>query len=315
MNYYSKETKKAPPSGRSDVSAGGAGLWLSAARPRTLPLALASIFMGSFLAVSVQKFDWIIFAFCCLTTIALQILSNFANDYGDTQNGADLVGRVGPERAVQSGAITSKQMFNAIVVFGILSLIFGISLLYFAFQDASIKQFLGFFALGLLCIVAAYTYTAGKKPYGYAGFGDISVFVFFGLVGVLGSNHLYTKTFDLLNILPALACGFFATGVLNINNIRDIESDTKAGKKTIPARLGKSKAVQYHWFLLAGGMLSILLFTYLKGGNNFYYLICFPLFFMNGIKVSKLANPDPMLKQMALSTLAFVVVFGLGQFL
>lgn len=287
--------------------------WLSAARPRTLPLSLSSILMGSFLAVSTRQFNWFIFAFCCLTTISLQVLSNFANDYGDTQNGADLAGRVGPQRAVQSGAITPKQMLSGIIFLAIICLIFGISLLYFVFRDASANQFWGFLGLGLLCMLAAYTYTAGKKPYGYAGLGDISVLVFFGLVGVLGSNYLYTKTFDWLNVLPALSCGFFATGVLNINNIRDIESDTRAGKKTIPARLGREAAIKYHWFLLIAGMTSILLFSILKEQYAVLYILCFPLFLINGIKVSKLINPDHMLKQMSLSTLAFVLLFGVGQ--
>ena len=285
--------------------------WLSAARPRTLPLALASIFMGSFLATSVGKFDWLVFALCCLTTVALQVLSNFANDYGDTQNGADLAGRVGPERAVQSGAITPKQMLNGIYVLAVLCLIFGVLLLYFSFKDASMQAFWGFLGLGLLSMLAAYTYTAGKKPYGYAGLGDISVLIFFGLVGVLGSNYLFTKAFDWVNVFPALSCGIFATGVLNINNIRDIESDTRAGKKTIPARLGKEKAIVYHWILLGLGMLSILIFSILQGENKYYYIVVFPLFFLNGIKVARLPNPDPMLKQMALSTLLFVLLFGL----
>jgi 1,4-dihydroxy-2-naphthoate octaprenyltransferase len=285
--------------------------WLSAARPRTLPLALASIFMGSFLAAFVGKFDWLVFVFCCLTTIALQVLSNFANDFGDTQNGADLAGRVGPKRAVQSGTITSKQMLSGIYILTVICLIFGISLLYFSFKDASMRAFLGFFGLGLISMLAAYTYTAGNNPYGYLGLGDISVLIFFGLVGVLGSNYLFTKTFDWINILPALSCGFFATGVLNINNIRDIESDTRSGKKTIPARLGKEKAIIYHWFLLSFGMLSILLFSILQRENKFHYLVVFPLFFLNGIKVKRLSNPDPMLKQMALSTLLFVLLFGL----
>jgi 1,4-dihydroxy-2-naphthoate octaprenyltransferase len=285
--------------------------WLSAARPRTLPLALASIFMGSFLAASSGQFDWVIFFLCCLTTISLQVLSNFANDFGDTQNGADLVGRVGPQRAVQSGAITSKQMLNGIYILTVLCLIFGISLLYFSLKYVSIQAFWGFFGLGLLSILAAYTYTAGKKPYGYAGLGDISVLIFFGLVGVLGSNYLFTKTFDWVNVLPAVSCGLFATGVLNINNIRDIESDTRAGKKTIPARLGKRKAIIYHWVILGLGMISILTFSILQGESKFYYIVVFPLFFWNGIKVARLPNPDPMLKQMALSTLFFVLLFGL----
>jgi 1,4-dihydroxy-2-naphthoate polyprenyltransferase len=289
--------------------------WLSAARPRTLPLALSSIFMGSFLAYSAGVFDVKICLLCCLTTICLQVLSNFANDYGDTQNGADLAGRVGPQRAVQSGAITPRQMLNAIFVFVGLCLFFGIWLLYESFKNASSNQFYGFLGLGILCIIAAYTYTAGKKPYGYAGLGDISVLIFFGLVGVLGSYYLYAKSIDLTKILPALSCGLFATGVLNINNIRDIESDTRAGKKTIPARLGKANALKYHWFLLISGMICTVIYVYFNQNSvwNWLFLLSYPLFILNGIKVSKLPNPDPMLKQMALSTLVFVLLFGIGQ--
>lgn len=284
--------------------------WIEAARPRTLPLALASIFMGSFLSAYVGKFDGLIFTLCCLTTICLQVLSNFANDYGDTQNGADSNERVGPLRAVQSGDITAPQMFKAIILFGVLSLTFGIALLYFAFQDSSLEPFLYFLGLGLLCIAAAYTYTAGKNPYGYAGLGDISVFIFFGLVGVLGSLYMFTNTFSIINLLPAMSCGFFATGVLNINNIRDIASDKNAGKRTIPSRLGKKYALIYHWILLVFGILLPIVYTSQTSGHSFWYAITFPLFFMNGMRVSQLTNPDPLLKQLALSTLAFVLLFG-----
>ncbi len=284
--------------------------WIEAARPRTLPLALASIFMGSFLAASVGQFNGLIFSLCCLTTICLQVLSNFANDYGDTQNGADSVERVGPLRAVQSGEITPKQMFQAIVLFGVLSLAFGVLLLFFAFRDNGLEPFLYFLGLGLLCIAAAYTYTAGKNPYGYAGLGDISVFVFFGLVGVLGSEYMFTNELNFLNFLPAMSCGFFATGVLNINNIRDISSDTNAGKRTIPTRLGRKNALIYHAILLQGGMLSAVLFTASHPTQSFWYLLSFPLFIVNLIRVYKLENPDPLLKQLALSTLLFVLLFG-----
>jgi 1,4-dihydroxy-2-naphthoate polyprenyltransferase len=291
--------------------------WISAARLRTLPLALSSILMGSFLAASFHQFSWAIAILACLTTISLQILSNFANDYGDSQNGADLTGRIGPMRAVQSGEISPQMMLRGIVFFIILSLIFGISLLYFAFKNAESSQFWVFFGLGLLCILAAYTYTAGKNPYGYAGLGDVSVLIFFGLVGVLGSFYLYTKEFSWQILLPALSCGFFATGVLNINNIRDIESDTRAGKRTIPARLGKKNAIIYHWALLFSGMICAVLYVFNSQliGYKCIMLLAFPLFFLNGIKVSRLQNPDPMLKQLALSTLVFVILFGVGQIL
>ncbi|KPM48065.1 1,4-dihydroxy-2-naphthoate polyprenyltransferase [Jiulongibacter sediminis] len=286
--------------------------WIEAARPRTLPLALSCIFMGTFLAGYQGVFDGRVFGLACLTTILLQILSNFANDYGDTQNGADSLDRVGPQRAVQSGEISPESMFKAIIIFGVLSLVSGILLLYFAFRQANLQAFWWFLGLGLLCILAAYTYTAGKKPYGYAGLGDISVLIFFGLVGVLGSNFLFTHRFEAVNILPALSCGFLATGVLNLNNIRDIESDTKAGKFTIPARLGKQKAIVYHWILLALAALSILAFALMRGDISWYFLIAFPLFLINAIKVKKLDNPDPLLKQLALSTLFFVILSGLS---
>lgn len=286
--------------------------WISAARPRTLPLALSCILMGSFLAAYAGKFDWLIFGLACLTTILLQVLSNFANDYGDTQNGADSSERVGPARAVQTGEITAKRMFKAIIISGVLSLLSGVALLYYAFKNADTSLFLGFLGLGLLCILAAYTYTAGKKPYGYAGLGDISVLLFFGLVGVLGSNFLFTKSFDAYNILPALSCGLLATGVLNLNNIRDIKSDIAAGKMTIPARMGREKGLIYHSLLLGLAVILILVFVVLKGNISFWFLISLPLFAFNVIRANKLPNPDPLLKQLALSTLFFVLLFGVS---
>lgn len=286
--------------------------WISAARPRTLPLALSCILMGSFLAAYAGKFNWVIFGLACLTTILLQVLSNFANDYGDTQNGADSSERVGPSRAVQTGEITAAVMFKAIVIFAILSLASGIALLYYAFKSADSSLFIGFLGLGLLCILAAYTYTAGKKPYGYAGLGDISVLLFFGLVGVLGSNFLFTLSFDVTNILPALSCGLLATGVLNLNNIRDIKSDIAAGKMTIPARLGRENGLIYHSFLLGLAVILILVFVVLKSDISYWFLISFPLFAFNVIRANKLSNPDPLLKQLALSTLFFVLLFGVS---
>ena len=145
-----------------------------------------------------------------------------------------------------------------------------------------------------------------------AGLGDISVFLFFGLVGVVGSYYLYSQAWSLTSLLPALSSGFFATGVLNINNIRDIASDTRAGKKTIPARFGKKKALIYHWFLLIGGMTAPLLYVAIQQKNTYWFLLSYPLFILNGFKVTKLENPDPMLKQLALSTFFFTLLFGIS---
>ncbi len=284
--------------------------WLSAARLRTLPLALSSILMGGFLAYQAKKFNLDTFLLACLTTILLQVLSNFANDYGDTQNGADLAGRVGPARAVQTGKISPKQMLNGIIVLAISSLVSGILLIYMAFGGFSSSLFWIFLGIGLLCIVAAYTYTAGKKPYGYMGLGDISVFVFFGIVGVVGSYFLQTQSFEWHVIWPGIMCGALAMGVLNINNIRDLESDKKAGKITIPVRLGRKKAIVYHWFILVLAISSTLVFVLKIENNRPFYLVTFLLIFINGYQVSTTNNPDPYLKTLALTSLAHVILLG-----
>lgn len=284
---------------------------------RTLPLALSSIIMGSFLAAESERFSWQVAVLSVVTTILLQVLSNFANDYGDTVHGKDTHLRQGPARTVQSGEISPEQMKRAIGYFSFLSLVSGLTLLYVALADVSWQTFLVFLGIGLLAILAAITYTAGKKPYGYAGLGDLSVFVFFGWVGVLGSCYLNTLEWNWINLLPATSCGVFAVGVLNINNIRDIESDRLTGKNSIPVRIGRDRAVRYHWMLLFAGMAAALLYTLftLQSAWQFLFLLSFPDFVKNGRQVSLLHSPrelDPYLKQMALSTLLFVVLFGLG---
>lgn len=291
--------------------------WISAARPRTLPLALASIIMGGFLAAIKGQFSWQVGVLSVLTTILLQVLSNFANDYGDALNGKDTDLRQGPSRAVQKGVISPKQMRNAIILFSVLSLISGLLLLFVALKGAPVSTFWSFLGLGVLCIIAAITYTTGKKPYGYAGLGDLSVFIFFGLVGVLGSFYLHTLYWDGLLLLPAISCGLFAVAVLNINNIRDIESDKATGKNSVPVRIGRARAIQYHWFILIVGMLCGLLYPLFTDGSvwRFLFLLSFPLFLRNGLAVSSIVSPqelDPYLKQMALSTLLFVLLFGIG---
>lgn len=293
-------------------------VWLSAFRLRTLPLSLSCIGMAGFLAASQNKFNGLIFFLCCATTIFLQILSNLSNDYGDTANGADHAERKGPQRAVQSGAISATQMKNAIYVFVLLCLISGVSLLYTSF-GFELKPFLYFLGLGVLSIIAAIAYTVGKKPYGYVGLGDLSVLIFFGLVGVMGSLYLFTKEFTWTFALPALSCGFFSIAVLNINNIRDIESDRTAGKFSIPVRIGREKATIYHWILLLSGVTCAVVFVLMnfRSPLQFLFLLSAPLLLINGKKVSTLPSEqlDPMLKQMALSTLLFVLLFGIGNLL
>ncbi|MEZ0538599.1 1,4-dihydroxy-2-naphthoate polyprenyltransferase [Fibrella arboris] len=291
--------------------------WIAAARPRTLPLALASIILGSFLAASAGRFSWLTFTLAALTTIFLQVLSNFANDYGDAVSGKDTPDRVGPRRAVATGDLTKEAMFRAILLTGTLSLVSGIWLLIEATREAGAWLFWVFLLLGLLCIAAAVAYTNGKRPYGYAGYGDIAVLLFFGWVGVLGTYFLHTQSLGTLLLLPASAVGLFATGVLTINNIRDMETDAKTGKQSIPVRLGRTNAVRYHWALLLGGMGCALAYSMLtaQSWTAYIYLVSFPLFVLNGRAVASHTNPaelNPRLGQLALSTLLFVLLFGLG---
>lgn len=289
--------------------------WIAAFRPRTLPLALSCIGMGGFLAASAGAFRWDIFLMCALTTILLQILSNLANDYGDSIHGADNDGRVGPSRAVQSGVITKESMRKALIIFVVLCLASGLSLLKISL-GSNVEAILFFFGLGILSILAAIAYTVGNKPYGYMGMGDFSVLIFFGIVGVLGSLYLFTQSVSWNHLMPAMSCGFFSMGVLNINNIRDIESDKRAGKFSLPVRIGREKAIIYHWMLLFAGLISATIFTLINYTSilQLLFLLTVPLFMINGLSVSRkpAAELDPYLKQMALSTLLFVLLFGLG---
>lgn len=295
--------------------------WIDAARLRTLPLALASIGMGAFLAAAFRTFSWPITLLCILTTVCLQILSNLANDYGDSIHGADSAERQGPERAVQSGAISASAMKMGMIVMAALSVVSGLSLVGIALVEADsamrwrlVVLFLG---LGALAIWGAINYTAGKRPYGYAGLGDIFVLIFFGWLGVLGTFFLQALFLPLLTILPATSIGLFAVGVLNVNNIRDIDSDKKAGKHSIPVRIGRELAVIYHWLLLLFGFGVSVLYVLRNYQSpwQFLFIITLPLLVRNGMAVAKLPSPelDPYLKQMALTTLGFMVTFGIGQ--
>lgn len=291
--------------------------WIAAARPRTLPLALASIILGSFLAAGTGRFSWLTFGLAVLTTICLQVLSNFANDYGDAVSGKDTPDRVGPRRAVATGDLTKEAMRRAMIITAGLSLVSGVWLLTEATRGANATLFWVFLMLGLLCIAAAVAYTNGKRPYGYAGYGDIAVLLFFGWVGVLGTYYLQTQTITWSLLLPASAVGFFATGVLNINNIRDIETDAQTGKNSIPVRLGRANAIRYHWLLLISGMVCAVAYSLLTATepSDYLYLLAFLLFTINGRAVANHTNPaelNPRLGQLALSTLLFVVLFGVG---
>lgn len=287
--------------------------WLSSLRLRTLPLALSCIGMGSILAYNYRLFDLETFLLIAFTAILLQILSNLANDYGDAIHGADSEERVGPKRGLQNGLITLPQLRNAIILCALLAFGSGIWLLIEATSGAA---FIAFLILGVLCIAAAIMYTSGKKPYGYAGLGDISVFLFFGIVAVCGTFYLFTHGFKADILLPACSLGFLSTGVLNINNMRDINSDSAAGKKTMVVRMGLDKAKRYHLFLIVMAFVFISLYTILHYSKPYQllYLVTAPLLFrhIKGIMKEDSANMDKYLKQLSLTTLLLVISFGVG---
>lgn len=298
-------------------SSNRASIWLQAMRPRTLPLALAAIIMGAFLAAGDGAFRGGVVFLAGLTAVFLQVLSNLANDYGDSVHGADHGERLGPQRAVQSGQIAPRAMRRAMALFVLLAVGSGVTLLWVAFGRDAWLYLLLFVGLGAAAIAAAIAYTNGKRPYGYAGLGDLFVLIFFGWVGVLGTYFLQVQSLSWLLLLPATSCGLLAVGVLNVNNIRDLASDRLAGKQSIPVRLGLRRARTYHWLLLGGAaavMLLYVLLTY-RSPWQFLFVLALPLLWRNGAAVSRTEDPrllNPLLKQLSLSTLFFIVTFGLG---
>lgn len=293
--------------------------WITAARPRTLFLALASVSMGIFLGIVAGHFDLIVAILTLITALLLQILSNLANDYGDSIHGADHRERAGPSRAVQSGAISARTMRLAIFGVAALSAVSGSILLWLALEGEGLVIAFAFLLLGAAAIWAAISYTSGRSPYGYAGLGDAAVFFFFGWVGVTGSYYLQTRNFQPAVLLPATACGLLVVAVLNVNNIRDIRSDELAGKNSIPVRLGLRRARIYHWCLLVGGALAGILYVAISFYSlwQLLFTITFPLLAQNGLAVSRKEPEqlDPFLRQLSLSTLLFVMAFGIGQVL
>ncbi len=289
--------------------------WISSLRLRTLPLALSGILMGSFLAVEYRLFNLKIFVLTSVTAILLQILSNLANDYGDAMHGADNSDRIGPNRGLQSGEISRIQLRRAIILTIILALIAGCFLLTIAANGNS-WFFFSFLLLGLLCIAAAIFYTVGKRPYGYTGLGDISVFIFFGLVAVAGTFYLYAHALKTDIFLPAAAIGFLSAGVLNINNMRDRNTDEAAGKHTLVVRIGVANAKRYHTALIILATAFLSFYSYLHYELPFLWLFLSsaPLLLVNvlGILKKDPAKIDKYLKQLAIATIVLTLAFGAG---
>jgi 1,4-dihydroxy-2-naphthoate octaprenyltransferase len=288
--------------------------WLKAARPKTIPLSISGILVGSSFSIYQGFFDSIIFILAIVTAVCFQVLSNFANDYGDGLKGTDNH-RIGPERVVASGLISLRQIKKAIILISVLSLVFSLTLIFYVFDD-SMLSILIFAGLSMCSVIAAITYTVGKTPYGYYGFGDIFVFIFFGLISVIGSNFLYTKFFDHSVVLLAIIMGLLCTAVLNINNMRDIENDKNSAKRTIPVQIGFKYSKYYHYLLIC---LSIsLLFIWIAEfdySSNFVLIIFSILILLRHIyKVFRSKFPidfKPLLPELAISVFLVSILISI----
>jgi 1,4-dihydroxy-2-naphthoate octaprenyltransferase len=295
-------------------------VYVKAARLRTLPLSVSGIIVGSFLAASHGYFNWVICALALLTTVGFQIISNFANDYGDGVKGTDNLDRIGPKRAIQSGEISPEQLLKTIKISSAITLLIAILLIYIAFGKDDFVNLLVFFVLGIASIAAAVKYTMGNKAYGYSGFGDFFVFLFFGLLSVCGSYYLFTKQLDFTIFLPAFSIGFLSIGVLNLNNMRDSVSDAKSGKNTIVVKIGVAYAKYYHYYLLIASFLFAALYSFVfyKSWHQLLFLLAYVPIGKHFMVVYRNKRPvllDPELKKLALSTFLFALLFGLGTFL
>lgn len=301
--------------------------WIQAARVRTLPLSVSGIVLGCFYAMSQGIFNWKIVIFALTTTIGLQVLSNFANDYGDGIKGTDNEDRVGPKRAIQSGNISPAAMRYAIFITAFLTLISAMLLIYCSFKGKYFVYSLVFFVLGILAIASAIYYTVGKNAYGYRGLGDIFVFIFFGLVSTLGIYFMFSKQLDWLLFLPATAIGLLSVGVLNLNNMRDEASDRISNKNTVVVKNGGIWAKKYHFFLIITAMILVLIFAIIfdfsfRDPNpemfNFdiyFFLIAYIPLILHLKRVATNTNPqllDPELKKLALSTFLLAILLSLS---
>ena len=292
--------------------------WVKAARPRTVLLSFSGVLLGGFLAYktgpSTGAGTWLCILFAAITAVLLQILSNLANDYGDFKKGTDSAKRVGPQREMQSGAITEQEMKRGLAITAGLCLISG-ALLIFVFAGLTWKELSVFAALGIGAILAALLYTLGKRPYGYRGLGDLFCFLFFGWAAVAGTYYLSAPWFDFSVFLPATAMGFLSNAVLNINNMRDYENDKASGKNSLVVKLGLKKAFVYHCLLIGGAFVCLTVYLVLHRAAWYAYLFLLLAFLfikdLIAIKKTKPESLDPFLGRQVKHSFLLVVVYGI----
>lgn len=289
--------------------------WISASRLRTLPLSVSGAIVGSSYAYFLDVFNVSIFILIILTTLSFQILSNLANDYGDGVKGTDNDSRIGPKRALQSGTISAKQMRLAVLFNAIISGILSLSLIMLVFDLDQLLNALIFMVLGGLSIYAAISYTVGKSAYGYKALGDLMVYIFFGLLSVLGTFFLFAQQIDFRLLLPASSVGLLSAAVLNLNNMRDLDSDQKSKKNTLAGYFGPKNAKVYHFSLVLLAIILMLIFQYIMSFSKLMFVtwIAFIPLFFHLKSIYYITNPkayDPQLKLVALSTFALSMLFA-----
>lgn len=294
--------------------------WISAARLRTLPLSMSGIITAAAAALANDAFKLSVFLLALATTLGFQILSNFANDYGDGVKGTDNKDRIGPKRAMQSGLLTAKELKRGMILTSVITLFIASLLIFTAFGGENFLLSFIFFNLGIAAIIAAVTYTVGRSAYGYRALGDFFVFIFFGLVGVMGCYFLFTQSLGEYVVFPAITIGLLSTAVLNLNNMRDRESDAKVHKITMAVVLGPKRVKGYHVFLIGIAFVAALIYFVCTHQNywSFLPLIAFIPLFLNVIKVIRTKEAillDPELKKVALSTFLFSLLFFVSNFI
>ena len=286
-------------------------------RLRTLPLSLAGVILGVFLAVDTASVKPWSAVLIFITTVCLQILSNLSNELGDNLSGTDSADRQGPQYALGSGELSISDIKKLIVTFVVLCVVSGLAMIQVSFGSIFKTESICLEVLGALAIVGAVKYTLGKNPYGYRGLGDISVFIFFGLVSVLGSYYVAAGTLPTaVMLLPASAIGLFSVGVLNINNIRDMKTDA-VNRVTVAIKLGVKRAKIYQTILIVLGWVLMYVFCVLYKSNPHHAIanfIVLPLliYHLRGVWSREDGALDPYLPLLVMSTFLLSILFGAG---
>lgn len=285
-------------------------------RLRTLPLSLAGVILGVTLAADKTDVSPWTAALIFLTTVCLQILSNLSNELGDTLSGTDSADRQGPKYALGSGDMTIGDIKKLILMFIGLCVISGLAMIQVSFGSLFKTESLCLEALGAAAIVGAMKYTLGKNPYGYRGLGDVFVFIFFGLVSVLGGYYVAARELPpLIMLLPASAIGCFSVGVLNVNNIRDMKTDA-VNRVTVAIKLGMKGARIYQTILVTLGWALILVFcaVYDFAPGHYIFIITLPLYIkhLQGVWTRSERALDPMLPILVISTFFLSILAGAG---